>query len=141
MSQNKHSHVLSLKVYLGAGAALLFLTVITVAVSFVHLGPFNLVVAMLIASIKASIVALIFMHLAYDNKLFLSFFLISIAFVTMFIVLTMFDTLRRGDLYEESAKPIQEQSIIYQKQTAEAQDKTEQATEQKSTELTPQAGE
>lgn len=115
MNKNHKHHVLPLKVYLGAGATLLFLTIITVAVSFVHLGPFNLVVAMLIASIKASIVALIFMHLAYDNKLFLSIFLISIAFVTVFIVLTMFDMFRRGDLYPESAKPIKEQSIIYEK--------------------------
>ncbi|MHB2153334.1 cytochrome C oxidase subunit IV family protein [Calditrichota bacterium GD2] len=121
MSQNQKDHILPLKVYLLSGAALLLLTVVTVAISFVHLGPFNLAVAMLIASFKASIVALIFMHLAYDNKLFLSIFLVSIAFVTVFIVLTMFDTLRRGDLYQESAKPIQEQSIIYQKeQTPEA---------------------
>ena len=115
MSNHHKHHVLPLKIYLAAGAALLFLTAVTVAVSFVHLGPFNLVVAMLIASVKASIVALIFMHLAYDNKLFLSIFLISIAFVTVFIVLTMFDTLRRGDLYQESAKPIKEQAIIYDK--------------------------
>ncbi len=116
--QEHSQHVLPLKVYLGVFGALLVLTVITVAISFVHLGPFNLVVAMLIASIKASLVALIFMHLWFDNKLYLTIFGISIAFLTIFLILTMFDSMRRGDLYKESAKPIKENAVIYQKSPA-----------------------
>jgi cytochrome c oxidase subunit 4 len=69
---------------------------------------------MLIASFKGSLVALYFMHLKYDNKLYLSIFLISLLFLAVFIVFTMFDTLNRGDIYEERGKPIQENAIIYE---------------------------
>ena len=113
MSADGH-HILPIKLYLAVGFALLFLTFITVAVSFFHFGGFNLVVAMLIATIKGSLVALFFMHLKYDNKLYLSIFVISLLFLGVFIVFTMFDTLNRGDIYEEKAKPIQENVKIYQ---------------------------
>lgn len=47
-----------IKLYLVIAAALLVLTVITVLVSFVNLGGFNVVIALGIASIKAMLVAL-----------------------------------------------------------------------------------
>lgn len=62
-------HVLDRKVYDKVFGALLFLTVITVAASRVDFGALNMVVAMLIASVKAGIVALFFMHLKYEDKL------------------------------------------------------------------------
>ncbi len=107
------SHILPLRLYLGIGAALLVLTAVTVAVSFVPLGPYNLVVALSIATIKALLVAFFFMHLLYDNKLYLFIFSIALATLGIFIILTLFDTMKRGDLYQEVARPIQEQSIIY----------------------------
>ena len=42
---------------------------ITVAISRVDLGVWNTVVAMLIATIKATLVLAIFMHLKYDDKM------------------------------------------------------------------------
>jgi cytochrome c oxidase subunit IV len=65
----EHSHDNAVKVYMGALGALLLLTVITVAVAQVDFGSFNIVVAMLIASVKAGIVGLIFMHLRYESPL------------------------------------------------------------------------
>src|SRR5688572_32113176 len=56
-------HVLPLWVYLATWGALMVLTIITVAVSYVDIGAFNLIVALLVATIKATIVALMFMHL------------------------------------------------------------------------------
>lgn len=106
-------HILPLRVYLGIGALLLILTLITVAVSFVHLGPYNLVVAMAIASIKASLVALFFMHLLYDNKFYLSIFVASLLFLGVLITLTMFDTMRRDDIYPEVATPIKANAAMY----------------------------
>ncbi len=114
MSEHAQPHILPLKVYLAVGVSLFVLTVVTVAVSFVDFGGFNLVVAMLIASFKGSLVALYFMHLKYDNKLYLSIFLISLIFLAVFIIFTMFDTLNRGQIYQERDKPIQEEAIIYQ---------------------------
>ncbi|RJP82574.1 MAG: hypothetical protein C4524_00590 [Candidatus Zixiibacteriota bacterium] len=110
---HKKPHVLPLKVYLRVGAALLVLTLVTVAVSFVHLGPYNLVVAMLIASLKATLVALFFMHLLYDSKLYFLVFASALGTIALFIVLTLFDTLRRGDIYEEVSRPITPDAVIY----------------------------
>ena len=54
-----------------------------------------------------------FMHLKYDNKLYLIFFISSLFFLAAFIIITMFDTLRRGDIYEIKAEPIDKNSSIY----------------------------
>ena len=45
-----HAHISSLKLYVGVFAALIFFTLLTVGVSYIHLGRLNLAVAILIAS-------------------------------------------------------------------------------------------
>jgi cytochrome c oxidase subunit 4 len=45
---------------------LLFLTV---AVAFINLGPFNIIVAMTVAIVKATLVVLFFMHVKYSSRL------------------------------------------------------------------------
>jgi cytochrome c oxidase subunit 4 len=89
-------HVLPLWVYLATWGALMVLTVITVAVSYVDIGGFNLVIALLVATIKATIVAMMFMHLKYDHKFHAIIFSFSIIFLGIFIAFTMFDTETRG---------------------------------------------
>jgi cytochrome c oxidase subunit 4 len=108
-------HILPLKIYLGIGATLLVLTAITVAVAQFDFGSWNLVVAMAIATIKATLVALFFMHLKYDNKLYLTLFLASLLILAIFITLTMFDTLRRGETDERRGTVIQEKATMYDK--------------------------
>ena len=108
-----HPHILPLRLYLGVGATLFALTGITVAVSFMHFGGWNLVVALLIATTKASLVALFFMHLKYDNKLYFFVLLFALLFLTIFIVFTMFDTLERDKIYSEEAGQINKSAIIY----------------------------
>ena len=109
-----HPHVLPLSVYIGVGTALFVLTGVTVAVAHVDLGgTWNLIVAMLVATIKASLVALFFMHLLYDNKLYAIVFSIGLFMLTAFIVETMFDTMRRDAVYEYRAPPIQQEATIY----------------------------
>jgi cytochrome c oxidase subunit IV len=61
-------HVLPVKMYYGIWAALLVLTVVTAAVSFVDLGPFNTIVALIIATFKAVLVVLFFMHVKYTSE-------------------------------------------------------------------------
>jgi len=85
-------HILPLKLYWGVFLTLCFLTVVTVAVAQVNLGPFNLPVAILVATVKATLVAGIFMHLAWDHKQNLAVFVASLLFMGIFIVLTMTDT-------------------------------------------------
>lgn len=89
-------HVLPLSVYWGVFAALIFLTVVTVATAQLDLGPFNVPLAMLIATTKGSLVALVFMHLWWDHKQNALIFAVSLLFLAIFIVLTMADTEGRG---------------------------------------------
>ena len=106
-------HITPLKVYLTVGVALLVLTAVTVQISLIHLGGWNIVVALGIATLKASLVALFFMHLLYDKKIYTVVFLTSVVFLAVFIVLTMFDTLDRGAVYEIEAQPIIKEAVIY----------------------------
>jgi len=111
--QEHKNYVLPIKAYLGVAAALFLMTIVTVAVSFVDLGGWNAIVAVGIATFKALLVAFIFMHLLYDKKINLFVFSMGLVFVSIFISLTMFDTLRRADIYEIKAKPIQENAAMY----------------------------
>ncbi len=58
------------KLYIGVFIALLFLTMVTVGVSYIHLPVGKAVaLALFVASIKASLVALFFMHLSNERKI------------------------------------------------------------------------
>jgi cytochrome c oxidase subunit 4 len=76
-------------------AALLALTVVTVLVSYVDLGLWNVVVALLIASVKASLVALFFMHLKGESRLVWGFALFPIVFLALILIGTLTDTMLR----------------------------------------------
>ena len=62
MSEHEEHTTHSQGFYIAIGVALLVLTATTVGAAFVNLGPFNPVVALLIATIKATLVVLFFMH-------------------------------------------------------------------------------
>jgi cytochrome c oxidase subunit 4 len=68
MSARMSQHILPIRLYVTIWAALLSLTVMTAAVAFVDLGPFNTVVALVIASFKALLVVLFFMHVKYTSE-------------------------------------------------------------------------
>ena len=85
-------HAVPVKMLAGILAALLFLTVVTVAVSYVDLGPFNLAVAMVIAVIKASLVALFFMHLWWDKPFNAVLFVSALLFLGLFVIFCLIDS-------------------------------------------------
>lgn len=87
-----HIHIVPMKILVGVWAALMVLTVVTVAVTWVDLGPFNLWLAMVIATIKASLVVLYFMHLRYDKPINALAFIGALAFVMLFVSGTLMDT-------------------------------------------------
>ena len=66
-------HVVPFRVYVSVLISLLILTVATVAVSRVDFGSFNVVIAMVVASIKAALVAMFFMHLKFESKITISY--------------------------------------------------------------------
>lgn len=77
--------------------ALLALTAVTVAAAGVHFGSafINVVIALAIASAKASLVALYFMHLRHDKPMNAIIFLVGLAMLGIFLMLTFLDTLSR----------------------------------------------
>lgn len=104
-----HVHVHSTKFYAGILGTLLFLTIVTVAVSYVDIdgilalgrevqgvGAWNLSVAILIATMKATLVCLFFMHLKDDKRFNALVFLGGLLFIGVFFAYTMNDTTTRG---------------------------------------------
>mgnify|MGYP001377743588 CR=1 FL=1 len=88
MTENKH-HIISLKVYIIVFFTLLLMTAITIITAQYDFGSFNIILALLIASFKSSLVLLFFMHLYYDNKVNLAFLIGSVLFLATFIGLTI----------------------------------------------------
>jgi len=68
MSEHEH-HILPFKLYLKIFLSLVFFTFITVWVAQFNFGALNTLIAMLVATVKATLVALYFMHLKYDDKM------------------------------------------------------------------------
>jgi cytochrome c oxidase subunit IV len=92
-----HSHISSFNFYLGIFGTLIFLTIVTVLLSYVHLGQANLAIAIFIASIKAGLVVTFFMHLKYDNKFNAVMFISGLMFIGVFFAYTINDTGRRAN--------------------------------------------
>lgn len=96
-SEHGIGHVVSPKILLAVAAALLVLTVITVLSVQIDFNEFdlsemNILVALTIAVIKATLVCLFFMHLRWDRP-FNAFVLVgSLALVALFIWFAMTDT-------------------------------------------------
>ena len=109
MSNHEH-HVTPLSTYLIVFSSLLALTGITVFSAQFDFGWFNIVLALMIASFKSSLVLLFFMHLYYDNKINLAFILASVVFLAIFIGITMVDTSFRSTLYDVRGKLVEEQA-------------------------------
>ncbi|APR79663.1 Cytochrome c oxidase polypeptide IV [Minicystis rosea] len=89
-------HILPFSTYLATLVALLVLTAITVGVSYIDFGAANVWIALLVATIKASVVALIFMHLFFDHKFHSIILVMGLLFLGVFVTFVMFDTETRG---------------------------------------------
>ncbi len=89
--QNKHNHIVGYGTYLFVWLTLVLFTALTVTIANFDLGGFSIVVAMLIASIKALLVMLIFMHLKFDDRIFRIFVFVAFVTLTIFLVLTFSD--------------------------------------------------
>lgn len=96
-----HEHVSPMKTYYAVFGALLVLTGLTYAVSYMNLGPASLFVAMVVATIKATLVCMYFMHLKYDDRYHVFVFLSTILFVGIFFTFIIVDLNARDKLAEE----------------------------------------
>jgi len=98
-----HHHITGPKTYLAVLAALLVLTVITVLAAGVNFGSANTIIAVAIATVKASLVALFFMHLRHD-KFNALIFTVGVMFLGVFLIFTLFDVASRRRLYPGNLK-------------------------------------
>ena len=91
-----HAKSSPLKTYFTVWGALLLGTYLTYRVAFIDLGPFNPVVALVIATTKALLVALFFMHLRNASERLLKVVVTStLFFLAILILLTLTDYVSR----------------------------------------------
>ncbi len=91
--------IIARKKYILVWAALIILTVVTATVSEIDLGQWNAPVAMAIASTKALLVAMFFMHLRYEHsKMVWVWAIAGIFWLSILMVLSMADYTTRGFL-------------------------------------------
>jgi len=84
----------SVRTYLTIGGALLVFTVITVAANYLHLPvPAAITLALIIASIKASMVAAVFMHLNHEKQWVYGALILTVAFFIVLMSVPMFTTM------------------------------------------------
>lgn len=87
----KNDHIFGYRTLFGVLLALLALTGLTVGASFVDMGKFNVWVALGIASVKASLVLMIFMHLKFEGRFLILSFLSTVFFLAIMISFTFWD--------------------------------------------------
>ena len=98
MSEHEHSeHIVSPGTYIAIILTLLALTGITVAAAYVNLGRLNIVVALLIATVKATLVVLFFMHAKYSPKRTKMVILAGIFWLLILLFMTLSDYASRID--------------------------------------------
>jgi len=89
-------HIVPTRVYYTIFAILMLCTYLTVRIAFMDLGPLNIVAALGIAVIKATLVVLFFMHAKYSTKLTWAVVLGGIFWLGILLTLTMSDYLTRA---------------------------------------------
>ena len=90
-------HEISRKFYVLIFVALLVLTGTTAGVAFINLGPFNPIIALGIATTKALLVVLFFMHVKYTSeKMTRVVIAAGIFFLLLLLTLSLADYLTRA---------------------------------------------
>ncbi len=89
-------HIVRLRVYYLIFFSLMALTATTIFAARVDLGALNIVVAMGIAGLKATLVVLFFMHVKYSHRLTWVFVGAGIFWLVLLITLTTADYVSRG---------------------------------------------
>ncbi len=105
MSAQSEHHVVSPLLYLGILSALLLGTGITVWAAYQNFGPFNIVIALLIATIKMSLVILFFMHGKYSPKRTQLVIISGFFWLAIMLGLTLMDYTTRHPEPSRSANP------------------------------------
>jgi cytochrome c oxidase subunit IV len=92
-------HVVSVQTNVIVFVALLILLFATVVAAYLPLGPLHLPVAMTIASVKALLIGLFFMHIYYSHRLTWIVSTAALFWLGILLALTLSDYLSRGWLH------------------------------------------
>ncbi len=97
IQEENHQHISSYRDLFGVFAGLVMLTVMTVLFSsiWITLGSLSVAMALFIASAKVTLVALHFMHLKYDSKMYRWMIAVVIGLFVFFMVMITIDYLTR----------------------------------------------
>lgn len=95
--QAEHIHISTYKEHVGTWAALILLTLMTVFISVfgADLSSLTVATAMIIATVKALTVALYFMHLKYEPKIFRAWILVVMFLFVFFLFMVVIDYITR----------------------------------------------
>jgi len=96
--EQEAQHISPIKLYVNIWLALVGLTVITVSVSYLNMQKFTIFTAMLIATVKVTLVILYFMHIRFEKAIYTYMILAVLATYGIFITLTFADYSFRGYL-------------------------------------------
>ncbi len=88
-------HIVPVKVYVLVFLTLLVCTGLTAGIAFIDLGPFNALVAFVIAAFKTSLVILFFMHMKYSQKMTKVTVVAGFFFLLILLALSMTDYISR----------------------------------------------
>lgn len=88
-------HIVPIETFNKVFAALIALTVVTVAASRVDFGEMNTIIAIVIASVKALLVVTFFMHLKFEKKLIILYAVYPLILLVLLIGGTVLDAADR----------------------------------------------
>lgn len=115
MSDHGHSsdgydfaHPQPILMLLAVFVALTVLTVITVAQASYDFGSFDVTIVMVIATIKATLVGLFFMHLLWEKPFNIIVFVGSFVFVGLFVIFTLGDS----RMTAHSMEPVVDDGVV-----------------------------
>ena len=103
---DEHAHVVPVGLYLAVFAALMVLTIVTVAASRIDLGALNTPLAMAIAVTKAVLVVLFFMHVRWSPRLIALVFAASFFWLFHLLAGTAADYLTRSEVDPRPNHPV-----------------------------------
>ena len=89
-------HVMPVRTNIAVFVALLVLLIATVGAAYLPLGDWHFPVAMTIATAKAVLIVLFFMHVLYSHKLTMIIALAGFLWLAIMVGLTLSDYLSRG---------------------------------------------
>ena len=97
---NSHVHILPARTLIGVFVTLVLLTIVTMVAASVDLGQWEVGVSLGIASVKAALVALYFMHLRYDKPFNAIVFLSAVLCLWVFLAFLLSDVKAYQDLLQ-----------------------------------------